>query len=247
MSNKPGSIINYRNWRMIMPEDIISLIQENVIKGRMTKDDEGIDEEIVGQPGVAELVEKALASGLSIKDIITKGLSGGMNIVGQKFEAGEYFIPDMLASAQAVGAAMEILEPYLAESGVNVKGKVIVATVKDDLHDIGKNIVSVLLRGAGYTVKDLGNNVSTQVIVDAVKEEKPQFLGLSALLTSTMAGMAEVIQMLEQNGIRDQVKIIVGGAPVSEEFAKSIGADGYGEDGFQAVAVVEALASGTEN
>jgi len=230
-----------------MPEDIISLIQENVIQGRMTKDDEGIDEEMVGQPGVAELVEKALTSGLSIKDIITKGLSGGMNIVGQKFEAGEYFIPDMLASAQAVGAAMEILEPYLAGSGVNAKGKIIVATVKDDLHDIGKNIVSILLRGAGYTVKDLGNNVDIQVIVDAVKEEKPQFLGLSALLTSTMARMADVIQMLEQNGLREQVKIIVGGAPVSEEFAKSICADGYGADGFQAVAVVEALASGTEN
>jgi 5-methyltetrahydrofolate--homocysteine methyltransferase len=232
---------------MIMSEDIISLIQENIIQGRITKDDEGMDEGMIGKPGVTELVERALASGLSIKDIITKGLSGGMNIVGQKFEAGEYFIPDMLASAQAVGAAMEILEPYLAGSGVNVKGKIIVATVKDDLHDIGKNIVSVLLRGAGYTVKDLGNNVGTQAIVDAVKEEKPQFLGLSALLTSTMARMAEVIQMLEQNGLREQVKIIIGGAPVSEEFAKSIGADGYGADGFQAVAVVEALASGTEN
>jgi 5-methyltetrahydrofolate--homocysteine methyltransferase len=232
---------------MIMPEDIISLIQESIIQGRITKDDEGMDEGMIGQPGVTELVESALASGLSIKDIITKGLSSGMNIVGQKFEAGEYFIPDMLASAQAVGAAMEILEPHLAGSGVNVKGKIIVATVKDDLHDIGKNIVSVLLRGAGYTVKDLGNNVNTQAIVDAVKEEKPQFLGLSALLTSTMARMAEVIQMLEQNGLREQVKIIVGGAPVSEEFAKSIGADGYGADGFQAVAVVEALASGTEN
>jgi 5-methyltetrahydrofolate--homocysteine methyltransferase len=232
---------------MIMAEDIIGLIQENVIQGRMTKDDEGIDEEMIGQPGVTELIEKALASDLTIKDIITKGLSGGMNIVGQKFETGEYFIPDMLASAQAVGAAMEILEPYLAGSGVNVKGKIIVATVKDDLHDIGKNIVSVLLRGAGYAVKDLGNNVSTQAIVDAVKEEKPQFLGLSALLTSTMARMAEVIQTLEQDGLREQVKIIVGGAPVSEEFAKSIGADGYGADGFQAVAVVEALASGTEN
>jgi len=230
-----------------MPEDIISLIQENVIQGRMTRDDEGMDEGMVGQPGVTELVEKALASGLSIKDIITKGLSGGMNIVGQKFEAGEYFIPDMLASAQAVGAAMEMLEPYLAGSGVNAKGKIIVATVKDDLHDIGKNIVSILLRGAGYTVKDLGNNVDIQVIVDAVREEKPQFLGLSALLTSTMARMADVIQMLEENGLRDQVKIVVGGAPVSEEFAKSIGADGYGADGFQAVAVVEALSSGTEN
>jgi len=230
-----------------MPEDIISSIQESVIQGRMNKDDEGMDEGMIGQPGVTELVEKALASGLSIQDIITKGLSGGMNIVGQKFEAGEYFIPDMLASAQAVGAAMEILEPYLAASGVNAKGKIIMATLKDDLHDIGKNIVSILLRGAGYTVKDLGNNVDIQVIVDAVREEKPQFLGLSALLTSTMARMADVIQMLEENGLRDQVKIIVGGAPVSEEFAKSIGADGYGADGFQAVAVVEALASGTEN
>ncbi len=230
-----------------MPEDIISLIQENVIQGRVTKDDEGMDEGMVGQPGVTELVEKALASGLSIKDIITKGLSGGMNIVGQKFEAGKYFIPDMLASAQAVGAAMEILEPYLAGSGINAKGKIIVATLKDDLHDIGKNIVSILLRGAGYTVKDLGNNVDIQVIVDAVREEKPQFLGLSALLTSTMARMADVIQMLEENGLRDQVKVVVGGAPVSEEFAKSIGADGYGADGFQAIAVVEALNSDTEN
>ena len=230
-----------------MPEDIISLIQENVIQGRMAMDDEGMDEGMVGQPGVTELVEKALASGLSVKDIITKGLSGGMNVVGQKFEAEKYFIPDMLASAQAVGAAMEILEPYLAGSGVNAKGKIIVATVKDDLHDIGKNIVSILLRGAGYTVKDLGNNIDTQVIVDAVREEKPQFLGLSALLTSTMTYMADVIQMLEENGLRGQVKIIVGGAPVSEEFAKSIGADGYGADGFQAIAVVEALNSGTEN
>ncbi len=230
-----------------MPEDTISLIQENVIQGRVTRDDEGMDEGMVGQPGVTELVEKALASGLSIKDIITKGLSGGMNIVGQKFEAGKYFIPDMLASAQAVGAAMEILEPYLAGSGINAKGKIIVATLKDDLHDIGKNIVSILLRGAGYTVKDLGNNVDIQVIVDAVREEKPQFLGLSALLTSTMARMADVIQMLEENGLRDQVKIVVGGAPVSEEFAKSIGADGYGADGFQAIAVVEALNSGIEN
>jgi 5-methyltetrahydrofolate--homocysteine methyltransferase len=232
---------------MIMPEDIISLIQESIIQGRITKDDEGMEEGMVGQPGVTELVEEALASGLGIEDIITKGLSGGMNIVGQKFEAGEYFIPDMLASAEAVSAAMDILQPRLAAGHIKTKGTVIVATVKDDLHDIGKNIVSILLRGAGYTVKDLGNNVNTQAIVDAVREEKPEFLGLSALLTSTMARMTDVIQMLEQNGLRDQVKIIIGGAPVSERFAKSIGADGYGSDGFQAVAVVEALASGTEN
>jgi 5-methyltetrahydrofolate--homocysteine methyltransferase len=232
---------------MIMSKDIISLIQESIVQGRVTKDDEGMDEGMIGQSGVTELVEEALASGLSIKNIITKGLSAGMNVVGQKFEAGEYFIPDMLASAEAVSAAMDILQPRLATSNIKTKGTVMLATVKDDLHDIGKNIVSILLRGAGYTVKDLGSNVSTQAIVDAVREEKPQFLGLSALLTSTMAGMAGVVQMLEQNGLRDQIKIIVGGAPVSEEFAKSIGADGYGSDGFQAVAVVEALASGTEN
>ncbi len=230
-----------------MSEDIIDLIRENVIQGRITKDDEGMNEGMVGQPGVTELVEQALASGLHIRDVVTKGLSGGMDAVGQKFEAGEYFIPDMLASAEAVGVAMEILQPRLARSGIKTKGTIIMATVKDDLHDIGKNIVSILLRGAGYAVKDLGHSIDTQVIVDAVREEKPQFLGLSALLTSTMARMADVIQTLEENGLRDQVKIIVGGAPVSEEFAKSIGADGYGADGFQAVAVVEALASGTEN
>jgi 5-methyltetrahydrofolate--homocysteine methyltransferase len=231
---------------MIMSEDIISAIQESVIQGRVTKDDEGMDEGMVGQPGVTELVEKALASGLSVKSIISEGLSGGMNIVGQKFEAGEYFIPDMLASAEAVSAAMEILEPQLATSGIKTKGTIVVATVKDDLHDIGKNIVSILLRGAGYTVKDLGNNIDVQLIVDAVREEKPQFLGLSALLTSTMARMADIIRRLEEDGLRDQVKVIVGGAPVSEEFAKSIGADGYGADGFQAVAVVQALAGDTE-
>ena len=230
-----------------MPEDTISLIQENIIHGRITKDDEGMDEGMVGQPGVTELVEQALASGLRIRDIIAKGLSGGMDIVGQKFEAGEYFIPDMLASAEAVGVAMEILQPRLAASGIKSKGTIIVATVRDDLHDIGKNIVSILLRGAGYVVKDLGNNIDTQVIVDAVREGKPQVLGLSALLTSTMARMADVIRTLEENGLRDQVKVVVGGAPVSEEYAKSIGADGYGADGFQAVAVVEALTNEAED
>jgi 5-methyltetrahydrofolate--homocysteine methyltransferase len=230
-----------------MQEDVISLIKENVIQGRITKGDEGMDEGRVGQLGVTELVERALVSGVHLRDIITRGLSGGMDVVGQNFEAGEYFIPDMLASAEAVGAAMQILQPRLATSGIKTKGTIVVATVKDDLHDIGKNIVSILLRGAGYVVKDLGNNVDAQVIVDAVREEKPHFLGLSALLTSTMARMADVIQMLEESGLREQVKVIVGGAPVSEEFAQSIGADGYGADGFQAVAVVEALASDIES
>ena len=226
-----------------MPEDIISLIRENVIQGRVNKDDEGMDEGMVGQPGVSELVEEALAQGVSVEDIINGGLTKGMGVVGQKFETKEYFIPDMLASAEAVGAAMEILEPHLAKSGIKAKGKIIVATVKGDLHDIGKNIVSILLRGAGYTVKDLGNDIDPQAIVDAVRKEQPQFLGLSALLTSTMANMKDTIQALTESGLRDNVKVIIGGAPVSEEFAKSIGADGYGADGFQAIAVVESLNS----
>ncbi|MFC2006254.1 B12-binding domain-containing protein [Chloroflexota bacterium] len=224
-----------------MTKDIVGLIQENVIQGRVTIEDEGLDEGMVGQPGVSELTKEALVSGIGVKDIISKGLTKGMEIVGQKFEAGEYFIPDMLASAEAVGAAMEILEPHLAESGIKSKGKIIVATVKGDMHDIGKNIVSILLRGAGYAVKDLGNDIDPQTIVDAVREENPQFLGLSALLTSTMAHMENTIQALTESGLRNKVKVIIGGAPVSEEFAGSIGADGYGADGFQAVAVVESL------
>ncbi len=226
-----------------MTEDIINLIRENVIQGRVTRDDEGIEEGMVGQPGVSELTSEALTQGLDVGEVIKKGLTAGMAVVGQKFETKEYFIPDMLASAEAVGVAMEILEPHLTKSGIKPKGKIIVATVKGDLHDIGKNIVSILLRGAGYTVKDLGNDIAPQTIVDAVKKEHPQFLGLSALLTSTMAQMRDTVQALNESGLRDTVKVIIGGAPVSEEFAQSIGADGYGADGFQAVAIVESLNS----
>ncbi len=224
-----------------MTMDVISAIRENVIQGRATKEDEGLDGEMIGQPGLSELIDDALAQGSNLDDIINEGLTYGMEIVGQKFEAGEYYIPDMLASAEAVGVAMEKLEPHLARKGIKPKGKIIVATVQGDLHDIGKNIVSILLRGAGYTVHDLGNDVAPQAIVAAVKEERPQFLGLSALLTSTMVNMGETIRALTEAGLRDTVKIIIGGAPVSPEFAASIGADGYGADGFQALASVESL------
>ena len=224
-----------------MTEDIINLIRENVIQGRTNSEDEGLEEGMAGQPGVCELVTEAINSEINIADIIDGGLTGGMKVVGERFESKEYFIPDMLASAEAVGAAMELLEPHFLKSGVTAKGKIIVATVKGDLHDIGKNIVTILLRGAGYTVKDLGNDVDTQTIVAAVKEEQPQFLGLSALLTSTMAHMGEAIQALKDSGLKDNVKVIIGGAPVTEEFAQSIGADGYGADGFKALSTVESL------
>ncbi|MFC1954535.1 corrinoid protein [Chloroflexota bacterium] len=226
-----------------MADKLIEQIRENVIQGRVNKDDEGLEEGMVGQPAVIELVEESLAKNVDVQSVINEGLTRGMNIVGEKFENGEYFIPDMLASAEAVGAAMELLEPHLAKSGIKPKGKVLIATVKGDLHDIGKNIVSILLRGAGYTVKDLGNDVNPQAIVAAVKEEKPEFLGLSALLTSTMAYMEDTMTALADNSLRDTVKVIIGGAPVSEEFAQRIGADGYGADGFQAVAVVESFST----
>jgi len=226
-----------------MVEHTLGLIKENVIQGRVTREDEGLEEGMEGQPGVVELTEEAIARGISAEDIINNGLTAGMAIVGQKFEAREYYIPDMLASAEAVGVAMTILEPHLSKSGVKPKGKIIVATVRGDLHDIGKNIVSILLRGAGYTVNDLGNDIDAQTIVEAVREERPQFLGLSALLTSTMKHMGDIIEALTESGLRDSVKVIVGGAPLSEEFAVSIGADGYGADGFDAVRVVKSLSS----
>jgi 5-methyltetrahydrofolate--homocysteine methyltransferase len=224
-------------------EDIIAALKENVIQGRATSEDEGLMGDMAGQPAVAELTEQALKKHIDVQKLIKEGLTEAMQVVGDKFSTKEFFIPDMLASAEAVTRAMDILRPHLEKSGVEPKGKFVIATVKGDLHDIGKNIVSILLRGAGYIVKDLGNNLEPQDIVEAVRKEKPEFLALSALLTSTMVYMGDTIEVLKKSGLRDQVKIIVGGAPVSEEFAGSIGADAYGADGFQAVAIVETLSS----
>jgi len=196
---------------------------------------------MVGQPGVKELVQQALDEGMDPRRIVVEGLTQAMKVVGGKFEAKEYFIPDMLASAETVGAAMDILSPHLAKSGVASKGKVLMATVKGDLHDIGKNIVTIILKGAGYEVNDLGSDISPEQIVASVREQKPDVLGLSALLTTTMVAMKETIDSLAQAGLRDKVKVIIGGAPISSEFAAEIGADGYGVDAFQALRVVEEL------
>jgi 5-methyltetrahydrofolate--homocysteine methyltransferase len=227
---------------MMANEELIQLLKENIIQGRRDKNDEGIVDGMVGVPGAKELCEAAIRVGITPKTIIMEGLTAGMNVVGEKYEAKEYFIPDMLASAEATATAMEILEPHLAESGITSKGKIILATVKGDLHDIGKNIVGLLLKGAGYDVIDLGNDVPTETIVGAIREVSPQFLGLSALLTTTMRMMGETIASLEQVGLRDKVKVLVGGAAVSQDFADEIGADAYGTDGFHAVRLVEELA-----
>jgi 5-methyltetrahydrofolate--homocysteine methyltransferase len=223
-----------------MSNDVIALLKENVIQGRKTQDDEGIDESMSGTPGVLELTQSAVEEGIAPEGIITQALTAGMQVVGDKFATKEYFIPDMLASAEAVGAAMDILKPLLEASNVETKGKFAIATVKGDIHDIGKNIVATLLKGAGYEVNDLGSNVPTEKIVEVVREYKPDFLGLSALLTTTMVAMGEVIESLKQNNLRDKVKVLIGGAAVSDEYAREIGADAYCVDGFHAIKVLDA-------
>ncbi|MCK5589592.1 MAG: corrinoid protein [Dehalococcoidales bacterium] len=222
-----------------MKEDILALLKENVIQGRKTKDDEGVDGNMVGTPAVLELTQLVLERDIAPEIIIKQSLTAGMQVVGDKFATKEYFIPDMLASAEAVSGAMDILKPYLDESSTMTRGKFAIATVKGDIHDIGKNIVTILLKGAGYEVKDLGIDASPEKIVKVVREYKPDFLGLSALLTTTMVAMGKTIEALKENGLRDKVKVLVGGAAVSEEYAQEIEADAYCVDGFHAIRVLE--------
>ncbi len=214
-------------------EELLSQIKRNVVLGHIDESDEGFDGDMEGQPGVTELVAKGLEEKAPVQEIISS-LSDGMEIVGERFESEEYLIPDMLASAECVGAAMGILEPHLNANDIKRKGTFIIATVEGDLHDIGKNIVVTMLKGAGYDVKDLGINITAADIVAAVKEHKAQYLGLSALLTTTMVKMQDVIEELKKQGVRDSVKVLIGGAPTSEEFAKSIGADAHCRDAFAA-------------
>ena len=224
-----------------MSEDIISMLKENVIQGRKTREEMGIDDSLSGTPGVVELVQSALDNNIAADVIIKQALTTGMEVVGEKFSTKEYFIPDMLASADAVGAAMDILKPLLETSSIETKGKFVIATVKGDIHDIGKNIVAILLKGAGYEVLDIGIDVPEEKIIDVVKSEKPDYLGLSALLTTTMTEMDVVIKALKKNNLRDNLKVLIGGAAVSDEYAEEIGADAFCADGFQAIKVLESF------
>lgn len=218
-----------------MTEEILKTIRANVIQGRKTKDDEGIEGDLIHTPGTVELVQQALDKNLDLTQIISEGLTAGMQVVGEKFASKEYFIPDMLAAADAVAAGMELLRPHLEKSNIESKGKFVIATVKGDIHDIGKDIVTMLIKGEGYDVIDLGIDVPTEKIIETVKNEQPNFLGLSALLTTTMMVIGEVIEALKAAGLRDKVKVLIGGAAISEEFGKEIGADAYCADGFQAI------------
>jgi 5-methyltetrahydrofolate--homocysteine methyltransferase len=222
-------------------DQLLAQIKKNTILGRVDEQDEGFDGDMEGQPGVTELIETALEQDVPVSRILAEALTPAMEEVGAKYESSEYLIPDMLASAECVSSAMDILKPHLLAANVEQKGKVIIASVEGDRHDIGKNIVTTLLKGAGYDVQDLGTSVSAQRIVDEVKSSGAEFVGLSALLTSTMTKMSSVVEALDAAGLRNKVRIIVGGAPVTAGFAEKIGADAYCRDAFEAVDCLASL------
>lgn len=182
-----------------------------------------------------KLIQEALNKGIPPSKILSDGLVSGMDVVGEKFRCDEIFMPEVLISAKAMQSGMDVLRPKLIETGAKLAGKIVLGTVKGDLHDIGKNLVGMLMEGAGYQVIDLGADVSIEKFVEAVKSNLPNLLGLSALLTTTMPMMKLVIESLIEAGARNGVKIMVGGAPVTEKFAKEIGADGYAPDAASAV------------
>jgi 5-methyltetrahydrofolate--homocysteine methyltransferase len=193
--------------------EVLSSISAAVIKGEA--DD------------CAKLTHEALDAGLEAQEILDNGLMPGMDHVGIEFKAGNMFVPEVLRSARAMHAAMDILKPLLAETGVSMAGKIMIGTVKGDLHDIGKNLVGMMCEGAGFEVKDLGKDVAPETFVEEAKKYNPDVVGMSALLTTTMRSMEQTIKALEEAGLRDKMKIMIGGAPVTQSFADQIGADGY--------------------
>lgn len=191
---------------------------------------------------VLEYVEAALIAKVSPAEILNKGMIAAMGEVGRLFEEGEYFVPEMLIAARAMQKGLEILKPYLSDDDVQSPGKVVIGTVKGDLHDIGKNLVAMMLEGSGgFEVFDLGTDVSPEKFVTAIKESGAKVLALSSLLTTTMPNMKTTIDALVAAGVRDQVKIMVGGAPITQAYADQIGADGFAEDANRAVAKAKEL------
>ncbi|HIE04636.1 MAG TPA: cobalamin-binding protein [Candidatus Latescibacteria bacterium] len=196
-------------------------IAENVIKGNA--------------PEVERLVREAIDEGVSAADILNEGLVAGMNVVGDKFKKNEFYVPEVLIAARAMKAGMALLRPLLAETEVKPVAKFVIGTVKGDLHDIGKNLVVMMMEGAGFQVIDLGIDVPPEKFVESIKAESPELVGMSALLTTTMISMKETIEALNRAGVRDKVKVMIGGAPVTQDYAEEIGADGYAPDAASAV------------
>ncbi len=204
-------------------------IREGILKGDMTM--------------VSENVQEALKNGLPPKKVLDDALIVTMEEVGKLFEEGEFFVPEMLVAARAMKAGLEIIKPKLLEDNVQANGKVAIGTVKGDLHDIGKNLVAIMLEGAGYEIFDLGVDVSPESFIEIIEKENVQIVALSALLTTTMANMEATIKAIKESGHGDKVKVIVGGAPVTDDYAVSIGAGGFAVDASVAVSVVKSLLS----
>ncbi len=201
--------------------EVLSEISTTVIRGNLDE--------------IEDLTEDALGDGLDAQQILNEGLMPGMDHVGVEFRAGRLFVPEVLRSARTMQRSMDILKPLLAAEGVAMVGKVMLGTVKGDLHDIGKNLVGMMCEGAGFEVQDLGKNISPEDFVVAVKEFNPDVVGMSALLTTTMRSMEHTIDALQEAGVREHVKVMVGGAPVTKDFADKIGADGYASNAAAAV------------
>ncbi len=209
--------------------ETLQQISQAVIEGRMNE--------------ISSLAQSALDEGLNAQVILDQGLMMGMDYVGKEFKAGAMFVPEVLRSAKTMQNAMEILNPHLAAGGAKMAGLVLLGTVKGDLHDIGKNLVGMMCEGAGFEVRDLGKDLGPEAFVEAVKKYEPDIIGLSALLTTTMRGMEQVIKALQEAGLRDKVKVIVGGAPVTQAFATQIGADGYASNAAAAADLARKLVS----
>lgn len=190
---------------------------------------------------VVEEVQKALDAGIGPAEILSQGMIAAMGEVGRLFEEGEYFVPEMLIAARAMQKGLEVLKPFLTDADVQSPGKVAIGTVKGDLHDIGKNLVAMMLEGAAFEVIDLGTDVSPERFIQAVRENGAQIIAMSALLTTTMPNMKNTIEALKEAGLRDKVKVMIGGAPVTQTYADQIGADGFAEDASRAVAKARSL------
>ncbi len=204
-------------------------IAENLIKGKANE--------------VKTLVQQALDEGVGAEEVLNKGLLAGMGVVGERFKKNEVYVPEVLIAARAMKMGSELLKPLLAESGVESAGKVVLGTVKGDLHDIGKNLVGMMLEGSGFEVVDLGTDVPSQKFVDAVRENKASIVGASALLTTTMTAMKEVVEAFQASDLNGKVKIMIGGAPVTQSFCDEIGADGYAPDAASAADLAKTFSS----
>lgn len=190
---------------------------------------------------VKQLVNEAVEQGCTADQILNEALVVGMMELGEMFKNNEVYVPEVLIAARAMKAGMTIIKPLLLDSGVEMKGVVAIGTVKGDLHDIGKNLVAMMLEGAGFTVIDLGVDVGSEQFIDAIRNQGAQIIGMSALLTTTMTSMKEIIDAINEAGLRDQVKIMIGGAPITQEYADEIGADGYSIDAASAAQLAENL------